>query len=293
MLIGWTMGGYPSPNFQLAQRLSRTPAPDVDAVLDALARERFGPEGAPHARKAWTLMSDAFRQYPFHISVVYTSPVQCGPANPLYPAKTGYPATMWGIPYDDLDGWRGPYPPEVFAAQFEKMAEGWRAGHCRAAGGRGKDAARSAQRGASGPALRPGGGHPFPVGRQPGAFCPRPRRAGQARRARCRPRSAHRLQAEIKRLPGVRDRLGPPALHARRGRIRGSASNPRASTSTCRWTWWRKWSIAAGCWGTSKSFAWLEPAMTLLLDRGEIEDLFWWKGPLRCVARCGVFSRRW
>jgi hypothetical protein len=128
MLIGWTMGGYPSPNFQLAAQMSRTPDPNVDTVLDALARERFGPEGAPHARKAWTLMSDAFRQYPFHISVVYTSPVQCGPANALYPSKTDYKATMWGIPYDDLDSWRGPYPPEVFAAQFEKIAEGWRPG---------------------------------------------------------------------------------------------------------------------------------------------------------------------
>jgi hypothetical protein len=73
-------------------------------------------------------MSDAFRQYPFHISVVYISPVQWGPANVLYPSRTGYKATMWGIPYDDLDGWRGPYPPEVFAAQFEKMAAGWRSG---------------------------------------------------------------------------------------------------------------------------------------------------------------------
>jgi hypothetical protein len=73
-------------------------------------------------------MSDAFRQYPFHISVVYTSPVQIGPANPLYATKTGYRATMWGIPYDDLDGWRGPYPRAVFADQFDKMAEGWRSG---------------------------------------------------------------------------------------------------------------------------------------------------------------------
>ncbi|HOX55353.1 MAG TPA: hypothetical protein P5205_01570 [Candidatus Paceibacterota bacterium] len=128
MLIGWTMGGYPSPNLQLAERLTRTPAPEPDKVLDALARERFGPAGAPHARKAWTLMSDAFCQYPFHISVVYTSPVQRGPANPLYPVKTGYKATMWGIPYDDLDGWRGPYPPEVFAAQFEKIVAGWQPG---------------------------------------------------------------------------------------------------------------------------------------------------------------------
>jgi hypothetical protein len=128
MMIGWTMGGHPSPNFQLAWQCSRTTAPNVDAVLGALARERFGPEGAPHGRKAWTLMSDAFRQYPFHISVVYTSPVQIGPANAMYASKTGYKATMWGIPYDDLDGWRGPYPPAVFAAQFDKMAEGWRLG---------------------------------------------------------------------------------------------------------------------------------------------------------------------
>jgi hypothetical protein len=128
MLIGWTMGGHPSPNFELARQLNRTPFPNVDAVLDALARERFGTQGAAHGRKAWTLMSDAYRQYPFHVSVVYACPVQIGPANPIYPSKTGYSATMWGIPYDDLNGWRGPYPAEVFAAQFEKMAAGWRTG---------------------------------------------------------------------------------------------------------------------------------------------------------------------
>ena len=73
-------------------------------------------------------MSDAFREYPFHVRVVYTSPVQIGPANALYLSKTGYQATMWGIPYDDLGRWRGPYPAKVFAAQFEKMAQGWRPG---------------------------------------------------------------------------------------------------------------------------------------------------------------------
>jgi hypothetical protein len=128
MLIGWTMGGHPSPNFQLAERMSRTPAPTMDEALDDLAQVRFGPEGAPHARKAWTQMSEAFREYPFHISVIYTSPVQWGAANPMYPEKTGYSATMWGIPYDDLNGWRGPYPPEIFAAQFEKVAQGWKPG---------------------------------------------------------------------------------------------------------------------------------------------------------------------
>lgn len=127
MFIGWTMGGHPSPNIDLAQRLSRSPTPGVDAVLDEIAKERFGSEGAALARQAWTTASNAFREYPFHISVVYTCPVQWGSANPLYAEKTGYSATMWGIPYDDLDGWRGPYPPDVFANQFEMVAQGWRA----------------------------------------------------------------------------------------------------------------------------------------------------------------------
>ncbi len=128
MLIGWTMGGFPSPNFQLAHRLSQSLAPSAEAALDDVARERFGPDAAPGVRRAWTLMSEAFREYPFYIGVVYTSPVQCGPANPLFSASTGYSATMWGFPYDDLKGWRGPYPPEIFASQFEKVAQGWQPG---------------------------------------------------------------------------------------------------------------------------------------------------------------------
>ncbi len=181
MLIGWTMGGHPSPNFQLAQRLSRAPAPDVATVLDSMARERFGAEGAAHARKAWTLMSDAFRQYPFHVSVVYTSPVQIGPANALYPTKTDYRATMWGIPYDDLDRWRGPYPAEVFAAQFEKMADCLAARHCRVATWpwrRRRQDRRDEV--ASGPAIRPRGSDQLSIRCQPGAFCPCSRCPGPA-----------------------------------------------------------------------------------------------------------------
>lgn len=128
MLIGWTMGGHPSPNFQLAQRMDRLPVQGIEGVLNEMALERFGPAGAAHARAGWRLLSDAFRQYPFHIRVIYTSPVQWGVANPMHAAKTGYSATMWGLPYDDIDGWRGPYPPEIYVAQFEKVAEGFRAG---------------------------------------------------------------------------------------------------------------------------------------------------------------------
>jgi len=54
--------------------------------------------------------------------------MQCGPANLLYPKPTGYSSTMVGFPYDDLDGWRAVYPPDVLAGQFEKIAARWQEG---------------------------------------------------------------------------------------------------------------------------------------------------------------------
>ena len=55
--------------------------------------------------------------------------MQVGPANPLWGEPTGYRATMVGFPYDDLDGWRAVYPPEVFIGQFEKVATGFEQAH--------------------------------------------------------------------------------------------------------------------------------------------------------------------
>ena len=128
MLMSWTLGGYPSPNLEIPKLFDRTPVPSQAEVLDELAEKRYGAAGAPFARKAWTLMSDAYREYPYSGGVVYNAPVQMGPANLFRPAATGYRATMVGIPYDDLNAWRGPYPPEIFAAQFQKVGDGFAQG---------------------------------------------------------------------------------------------------------------------------------------------------------------------
>jgi hypothetical protein len=143
MMLSWSLGGYPSPNLQVAQLIAS--GRSRDEALDAVATQRYGPAAAPHVRRAWALFSSAFREYPYDGSVVYYSPVQVGPANLLYSNPTGYAATMVGIPYDDLARWRGPYPPEVLAAQFEKVADGWDRGLAelgRAAGEAGGTAAR-------------------------------------------------------------------------------------------------------------------------------------------------------
>lgn len=127
-MLSWSLGGYPSPNLQLVSRFGLEPGTEAEDALRHVAIERFGKRAAHHAQAAWAVCSKAFTEYPFDVRVIYGGPCQVGPANPLYIDPTGYGATMVGIPYDDLDTWRGPYPPEVFANQFEKLAMIWTMG---------------------------------------------------------------------------------------------------------------------------------------------------------------------
>jgi hypothetical protein len=104
------------------------PAADVDAILESVANDLYGKHASPHVTRAWSLFSRALEEFPYHGSVLYKGPQQMGPANLLYGKPTGYQATMVGIPYDDLTGWRGPYPEDVFAKQFELVSRGWEKG---------------------------------------------------------------------------------------------------------------------------------------------------------------------
>jgi hypothetical protein len=128
IMLSWTLGGYPSPNLELASMFAARPIPTVSTALESLAQRHFGQEATPYVRRAWTKFSEAFQEFPYDGVVLYNGPQQMGPANLLYERPTGYAATMVGFPYDDLVRWRGPYPAEVFASQFEKLADGWKEG---------------------------------------------------------------------------------------------------------------------------------------------------------------------
>lgn len=128
LMLSWSLGGYPSPNLRVAQRFAEQPTAKKDEVLDRIALERYGPAGAPHARKAWTALSNAFTQFPYSGSGLYNGPQQVGPANLLFGEPTGYSSTMVGYPYDDLGRWCGFYPPDVYAGQYAKIAAGWAEG---------------------------------------------------------------------------------------------------------------------------------------------------------------------
>jgi hypothetical protein len=124
-MLSWSLGGYPSPNLDLFNRITRREAPEK--VLDDSAQSTFG-QGAPHARKAWTLFSQAFQEFPYNGATLYTAPQQFGPANLLFAKPTAYQATMIGFPYDDLKTWRGPYPENVFISQLQKLTDTWSKG---------------------------------------------------------------------------------------------------------------------------------------------------------------------
>ena len=125
LMLSWSLGGYPSLNLELAKAISEQQTPNAAAAILALAKLHYGERAAPRVCSSWKKFSDAFTEYPYSGAVLYNAPQQLGPANLLYLKPTGYAASMVGIPYDDLNRWRGPYPPEVFANQFQKVADGW------------------------------------------------------------------------------------------------------------------------------------------------------------------------
>lgn len=125
IMLGWTLGGYPSPNLEVVAEIGSDSALTPGEALRRVAERRFGPRLAPRMVTAWRAFSAAFREFPFAGGLVYRAPLQTGPANPLWGEPTGYAATMVGFPYDDLDGWRAIYPPEIFIGQLEKVAAGF------------------------------------------------------------------------------------------------------------------------------------------------------------------------
>jgi len=129
LMASWTLGGYPSPNFEAAKEFYFAPISSPEAALRRIANRRYGALAADDVLEAWKLFSRAFSEYPMDGgALVYRIPTQHGPANLLRLRPTGYKAGMILFPYDDYTSWVGPYPVEAVESQFAKMADKWRPG---------------------------------------------------------------------------------------------------------------------------------------------------------------------
>jgi len=127
LMLSWSLGGYPSPNLDLVRYIQEHPSSTISQSLLEIATNRYGEKSASDVLKAWETFSLAFTEFPYGLSV-YTAPMNYGPSNPLYIKPTGKRATMLGFPFDDLDKWKGVYPKEILANQFEKLAHKWEEG---------------------------------------------------------------------------------------------------------------------------------------------------------------------
>ena len=124
LMLSWTLGGYPSFNLKLAINYLKNP---TEEMYDSLLKDEYG-EWASAVKSAATKFSDAFREFPFHVSTLYHGPQNAGPSTLLYEKPTGLTATMTCYAFDDLEKWRSVYPKEIFKDQFEKLCLKWQEG---------------------------------------------------------------------------------------------------------------------------------------------------------------------
>ena len=124
LMLSWTLGGYPSINLKVACDCLRDPS---EEAYRALLAEEFG----AHADAVYAsakAFSEAFSEFPFDLRSLYFGPQNPGPSNLLYPAPSGFGATMTCYSYDALDTWRAIYPREVYVEQWRKVSQGWHKG---------------------------------------------------------------------------------------------------------------------------------------------------------------------
>lgn len=126
VMLTWTVGGSPSPITKFTCDFLDSDEP-LESALPAFLAKEYG-DAADTVSKANALFCKAFREYPFHLTVIYNGPHTFGPMAPFFEEPSGCASTMIGFPYDDLDGYRASYPREVLEQQFGFMASEWQKG---------------------------------------------------------------------------------------------------------------------------------------------------------------------
>lgn len=114
LLLSWTLGGYPCRNIAAAAKYFYEKCSYIGE--------------SPAIEAAQRAFSEAFREFPFKMEVLYLGVHNAGPSNLLFSAPTGYTATMTCFAYDDLKTWRNAYSEDAFEEQFALLCEKWEAG---------------------------------------------------------------------------------------------------------------------------------------------------------------------
>lgn len=122
IMLGWTLGGYPSPNINLVSKYFFT-----NSDTDSFYLSEYGDQ-AMIVKKATTEFAKGFSNFPAEVSTQYFGPQNAGVSNQLFLAPTGYLATMTCFAYDSVQTWRQVFPVDVTTEQFGKICDGWKKG---------------------------------------------------------------------------------------------------------------------------------------------------------------------
>jgi hypothetical protein len=128
VMASWTLGGYPSPNLEVADVMLSSPGVSAAEALERVARRRYPAEVALMVLTAWREFGAAFEGFPYGTVPCYLVPTHHGPANLLRVTPTGVAGSMILFPQDDWKGWVGPYPPATARDLFARLAERWEFG---------------------------------------------------------------------------------------------------------------------------------------------------------------------
>ena len=125
-LLSWSLGGYPTINLELFNTYDTSKS--FSENITRVAEKYYGTSQAGKIVQAWKTFSEAFEEYPFFISGIYSGPHNVGVANPIFARKTNFKATMVCYPYDDLRSWRSIFKEDAFISQMQKLASGFEKG---------------------------------------------------------------------------------------------------------------------------------------------------------------------
>lgn len=101
---------------------------DGGVFLDRLARSYFGLTGTAAAVAAWQAFGQAIQHYPFHLRMLYFSPVNDAPAHPLSFSYRGEPLGASWVSHglgDRLEDCCGPFSLDEVAAAFTDLSREW------------------------------------------------------------------------------------------------------------------------------------------------------------------------
>lgn len=121
LMLGWTLGGYPSPNLEVVAEIGAMTVPDVEQALQAVARRRFGAAIAPAVVKAGANSAPPSRNIRFTSAWYISRRFRPAPATCFGVSRRNTKQPWWESPMMILPGGMGYTRPKPFSPSWTRL----------------------------------------------------------------------------------------------------------------------------------------------------------------------------